>query len=81
MSDQFSNYSFALGTGLYGTGLGVLTVYPQATGSYWIYNGSNGVRPSVSTSLSNAIVDSGMELNVVGRNAVPLDVAGASRKH
>jgi len=26
----------------YGTGLGVLTAYPQATGDYWRFLGANG---------------------------------------
>jgi hypothetical protein len=26
--------------GLYGTGIGVLTVYPRATGQYWSYLGT-----------------------------------------
>jgi len=34
-----------VGVGLYRFGLGVLSVYPRASGQYWTYLGSNG--PSV----------------------------------
>jgi hypothetical protein len=50
MADQLTNYALPLSVGLYGTGLGILTTYPQANGNYWIYYGSNGLRPQINSS-------------------------------
>jgi len=42
-NNLFPNYPGLItpvGVGVYGTGLGVLSVYPQARGQYWTYLGS-----------------------------------------
>jgi hypothetical protein len=60
-----------LGAAVYGAGLHVLTVYPRATGYYWVYWGANETR-AVSKTLEAAISDSGMRLLSVDRIAPPL---------
>ena len=36
----YGTLTLGIGAGLYGTGLTVLTVYPQAAGTYWSYLGT-----------------------------------------
>src|SRR3984893_4362123 len=66
-----------LGTsfGLYGTGVGVLTVYPQAVGQYWSYLGTQQ-QVTIAKSLDTAITNAGMELVSTGYRAAPLPVGG-----
>src|SRR5215472_7320704 len=67
MSDMSNDVS-TFGVIPYINGLALQVAYPNASGQYWIYNGSNGgfvLPPSV----AHAIDDAGLELNIVGRTA------------
>jgi hypothetical protein len=68
MADQ-PNYSFLFGGALYGTGVGVLSAYPDAASNYRVYFGSNGLEPKITESLSDAIRSAGMELDLANRSA------------
>ncbi|PWT75507.1 MAG: hypothetical protein C5B46_02510, partial [Proteobacteria bacterium] len=60
MSDNNNGTMTASGIVLYGTGLGVLTAYPWATGQYWSYLGERK-SVSIADSLRFAITDAGMK--------------------
>jgi hypothetical protein len=60
---------------VYGTGVAILTAYPQAAGYYRTYFGSNNQPPTVAKSLRIAIdSNAGLDLLNVGRAAAPLQI-------
>ena len=72
MTDLISQIPYAPFGALYGSGLGLLTTYPQAAGVYWSYPGANGLKPIIGKELKSAINDAGMELKRIGVPAPPL---------
>jgi len=72
MTDTISEFvNSSYGVVLYSAGLGVLTAYPQGTGYYRTYYGTNS-RSVVANSLRTAIADAGMEVLEAGRTAPPI---------
>jgi len=53
------------GVFIYGSGVGVLTVYPRATGEYRAYLGSNLQPVKITQGVADAITDGGMTLERV----------------
>ena len=70
--------TFGTGVGLYGTGLGILTDYPQATGTYWSYLGRADV-VEITDPLKSAITDAGMTLTLIDQRATLQLSAALSR--
>jgi hypothetical protein len=57
----------------YGTGVGILTVYPQAEGYYRAYFAANATR-AIDQRLRNAIGNAGLQLLEVDRVAAPIPI-------
>src|SRR6516164_6721398 len=72
MTDVIRQIPYAPFGALYGSGLGLLTTYPQATGVYWSYPGENGLKPIIANALDSAIENAGMDLKRMAAPAPPL---------